>query len=142
MVMSAPFLQHVHCRYMQLVYSLARIAITSIAILTSLSNALEFDMAKPTKCIVEEISVDVLVVGEYQLYRKDGLFVSGTVTVRRQPPQFSTENKIDILFLCMLLSSPLKYSAWTIGNGSIRSYRGESAHNSSFPICVYKQGCW
>eukprot|EP00892_Ulva_mutabilis_P007025 jgi/Ulvmu1/4695/UM002_0426.1 len=66
--------------FIQFVYSVVHLAIM-IVLASPLSSALEFEMTKMTKCIVEEISADVLAVGEYQLTRKDGLFVSGTVTV-------------------------------------------------------------
>lgn len=66
---------------MQPVYSVAWVAITILFVSGPLCNALEFEMSKATKCITEEINADVLVVGDFELTRKDGLYVSGTVTV-------------------------------------------------------------
>lgn len=69
----------------QPVYSLAWVAITILVVFAPLCCTLEFEMTKNSKCIVEEMSADVLVVGDFQLTRKDGLYVAGTVTVCCHP---------------------------------------------------------
>lgn len=88
----------------QPVYSMAWVAITILVVSAPLCCALEFEMTKNSKCIVEEMSADVLVVGDFQLTRKDGLYVAGTVTVcchTPQPEKISSEIYSFYSYMCI-----------------------------------------
>lgn len=57
------------------------LAIAILVLSVPLCFALEFEMTRASKCIVEQINQNVVVVGDYQLLRRDGQTVDGTVTV-------------------------------------------------------------
>mmetsp|Transcript_17554 Transcript_17554/g.48993 ORF Transcript_17554/g.48993 Transcript_17554/m.48993 type:complete len:216 (+) Transcript_17554:140-787(+) len=49
-------------------------------------RGMEFDMAYQTKCVMEDINKDVLVFGEYSVFRKDGETEDSEVDVKVEDP--------------------------------------------------------
>lgn len=66
------------------------VALTAVAVLQLLLGAVgayEFEMAYQTKCLMEEMSKDVLVLADYAAFHKDDPSVPVTVTVRVDDPK-------------------------------------------------------
>ena len=73
------------CRLLPLPGVMAVLLVAACGLRTPAVQAMEFDMTYQTKCVMEEISNDVLVFGEYSTFRKDGQTEDSDVDVKVQP---------------------------------------------------------